>query len=187
MQSRKDWLLVGTVCVCVYVCVCVCVCVWGGGLTDCSPVLHQFLEKRQKYSSNRSHTRRRITKVISFLMLHLQYFFFFVSCWLKFCLTPRRFRWSLCFTGRSCTLFWGITTALLKGNAQRSTSGFTFVVSRLNILCLLKIVKVTHSLFCFLWARKRFGFRFLYGSNWTRSGKQTSHVRRRRAGFTWQV
>ena len=39
MQSRKDWLLVGTVCVCVYVCVgvgvgvcvCVCVCVGGGG------------------------------------------------------------------------------------------------------------------------------------------------------------
>ena len=170
-------------------CGCVCVCVCGGGGADwlLASVASVFGKASEIFIKPLAHAPENNKSYFFFDVAFTVFFFFFASCWLKFCLTPRRFRWSLCFTGRSCTLFWGITTALLKGNAQRSTSGFTFVVSRLNILCLLKIVKVTHSLFCFLWARKRFGFRFLYGSNWTRSGKQTSHVRRRRAGFTWQV
>lgn len=34
-----------------------------------------------------------------------------------------RFRWSLCSTARSFMLFWGTTTAHIKGNTQEYTSG----------------------------------------------------------------
>lgn len=128
MQSQQDWLLFGTgVWIQKQAWLLACV---ASGLESVRNIHHAFIHMLDELQGRKllMWTIQQNCIMLSQIIFDLFY----------------RFRWSLCSTGQSFMLFWGTTTAPIKGNMQELTSG---IASAWEIIALCPAHKIFYDIF----------------------------------------